>query len=220
MASGSNKMEIPAPDFGLLQGQLHIDQVDFDLVKSLTERFAYPPTDYIQQQGAVIEISLPMRAVCPNLLAFRPCSSFFDPTYDCAGVHPEFFYRDGHFAWLPCAWGCHAFQRKPIRHIGQTVCRIPNCRQLHRRGFHHCEPASFRAWALKAHCNQWFTVWNGDPDLNGKTPLTIIYHQDLVHCLCSQLFITPAKYAQHDWRDRVPAPLTKILCASFGAQPS
>ena len=97
MATSSNKMDRPPPDFALLQGHLHIDDVDFDLVNQyLIQRFTYPPTGYINLQGTVVEQSLPMREVCPNLLASRPCPSFFDPEYDCTGVHPEFFYRNGY----------------------------------------------------------------------------------------------------------------------------
>ena len=129
---------------------------------------------------------------------------------ECRGVHAEFICRNGQYTWLPRTWGCHAFQRKPPKDLGQTECHVLNCRQLHRRGFHHCELASFRAWALQAHPNQWFTVWYSDADLNGRTPLGIIEHRQMIHCLCNQPFMTPEKHRQHDWREIVPAPLTYL----------
>ncbi len=129
---------------------------------------------------------------------------------ECRGVHPEFICRNGQYTWLPRTWGCHAFQRKPPKDLGQKECHVLNCRQLHRRGFHHCELASFRAWALQAHPNQWFTVWYSDADLNGRTPVGIIEHRQMIHCLCNQPFMTPEKHRQHDWREIVPAPLTYL----------
>ena len=101
----------------------------------------------------------------------------------------------------------------------QDHCGIPNCRQMHRPGFQHCELAAFREWAKHSHPNAWFTVWTSTPDIQGQTPLSLIPYSCLVECLRHQPFLTLAKHDQHDWRERIPAPLTYLYDQQSAVQP-
>ena len=216
----SNKMVIPPPDIQLLQLDLPFDRVQFDLVQQyLFERFSSPPSSYQDREGEVLIPELHPQDVCPDLKAFKPCRAYNNPERECLHVHPEFLCTDGLYTWLPRTWGCHAFQRRSAIRQLEDHCGIPNCRQLHRPGFQHCELAAFREWAKHSHHNAWFTVWTSTPDIQGQTPLSLIPYSCLVECLRHQPFLTLAKHAQHDWRGRIPAPLTYLYDQQSAVQP-
>ena len=216
----NNKMVIPPPDIQLLQLDIPFDRVQFEQVQLyLFERFSSPPSSYQDREGEVLLPQLHPKDVCPDLKAFKPCRAYNDPGQECLHVHPEFFCADGFYTWLPRTWGCHAFQRRSAIRPLEDRCGIPNCRQLHRPGFQHCELAAFREWAKHTHHNSWFTVWTSTPDIQGQTPLSLIPYSCLVECLHHQPFVTIAKHAQHDWRDRIPAPLTYLYDQQSAVQP-
>ena len=216
----SNKMVIPPPDIQLLQLDLPFNRVQFDLVQQyLFQRFSSPPSSYQDREGEVIIQQLHPQDVCPDLKAFKPCRAYNDPNFECTNVHPEFLCTDGLYTWLPRTWGCHAFQRRSAIRPLDDHCGVPHCKQLHRPGFQHCELAAFREWAKHTHPNAWFTVWTSTPDIQGQTPLSLIPYSCLVQCLCHQPFLTVAKHAQHDWRDRIPAPLTYLYDHESAVQP-
>ena len=76
-------------------------------------------------------------------------------------------------------WGCHAFQRRSSLRPLDDHCGVPNCRQLHRPGFQHCELVAFRDWAAHVHEDSWFTVWTSTPDIQGQAPLSLIHYSTL-----------------------------------------
>ena len=216
----SNKMVIQPPDIQLLQLDVPFERVQFDLVRQyLFERFSSPPSSYQDREGEIVIPQLHPQDVCPNLKAFKPCRAYNNPERDCVHVHPEFLCTDGTYTWLPRTWGCHAFQRRNAIRPLEDHCGVPNCKQLHRPGFQHCELVAFREWAKHAHQNSRFTVWNSTPDIQGQTPLSRIPYSCLVECLRHQPFVNAVKHAQHDWRDRIPAPLTYLFDQQSAVQP-
>ena len=216
----NNKMVIPPPDIRLLQLDVPFEQVQFDQVQTyLFERFSSPPSSYQDREGEVILPQLHTRDVCPDLKTFRPRRAYTDPHHQCLHVHPEFFCTDGLYTWLPRTWGCHAFQRRSSIRPLDDHCGVPNCHQLHRPGFQHCELVAFREWAAHVHEDSWFTVWTSTPDIQGQTPLSLIHYSSLVERLRHQPFVTITKHSQHDWRERIPAPLTYLYDQQSAVQP-
>ena len=210
-ASSSNKMETPDPDWDLLQPNLPINQVDWDLVKTyLFDRFTTPPTEFIQRQGQTIIPDVHPNRICEHIMHFRPCPSFVDPAYRCPGYHPEFLLQGPDVIWTPRTWSCRAFQRRTdLAH--QDHCHRPECQQLHRPGWAHSELVAFRSWALSVHRAYWFTIYCCQPNINGKTPLYVTHYQDIQHCLTNQAYLPYADFIKHSWKETVEPPLTYLL---------
>ena len=124
-ASSSNKMECPDPEWALLQAELPIDQVDWDLVKTyLFERFSTPPSSYLASQGQTVIADVHSTRVCEHIMHLRPCPSFFDASYHCQGLHPEFLLQGMDVIWTPRTWCCRAFQRR-IDLTTPDRCHVP-----------------------------------------------------------------------------------------------
>ena len=210
-ASSSNKMETPDPDWDLLQPNLPINQVDWDMVKNyLFDRFTTPPTEFIQRQGQTIIPDVHPNRICEHIMHFRPCPSFLDPAYRCQGYHPEFLLQGPDVIWTPRTWSCRAFQRRTdLAH--QDHCHRPECQQLHRPGWAHSELVAFRSWALSVHRAYWFAIYCCQPNINGKTPLYVTHYQDIHHCLTNQAYLPYADFVKHSWKETVDPPLTYIL---------
>ena len=210
-ASSSNKMETPDPDWNLLQPNLPINQVDWDMVKNyLFDRFTTPPTEFIHRQGQTIIPDVHPTRICEHIMHFRPCPSFLDPAYRCQGYHPEFLLQGPDVIWTPRTWSCRAFQRRTdLAH--QDHCHRPECQQLHRPGWAHSELVAFRSWALSVNRAYWFTIYCCQPNINGKTPLYVTHYQDIHHCLTNQAYLPYADFIKHSWKETVDPPLTYIL---------
>ena len=160
--SNSNKMDYPDPDWTLLQADLPIDQVDWDLVKTyLFDRFSTPPTTYLARQGQTIIEDVHSTRICEHIMHLRPCPSFFDASYQCQGLHPEFLLQGNDVIWTPRTWSCRAFQRR-IDLATPDHCHVSGCQQLHRPAGHtpnswHSEVGPF---ALTEPIGSPFTVDN------------------------------------------------------------
>ena len=199
-ASSSNKMDCPDPDWTLLQADLPIDQVDWDLVKTyLFDRFSTPPTSYLARQGQTI-IAVHSTRICEHIMHLRPCPSFFDDSYQCQGLRPEFLLQGRDVIWTPRTWSCRAFQRR-IDLTTPNNCHVAGCQQLHRPGWAHCELVAFRGWALHVDRSHWFTIYCRQPNVNGKLPLYIVHYQDIVYCLVHQGYLPYASFIKHAWKE-------------------
>ena len=209
-ASSSNKMECPDPEWALLQAELLIDQVDWDLVKTyLFDRFSTPPSSYLASQGQTVIADVHSTRVCEHIMHLRPCPSFFDASYHCQGLHPEFLLQGMDVIWTPRTWCCRAFQRR-IDLTTPDRCHVPGCQQLHRPGWAHCELVAFRAWALRVDRSHWFTIYCRQPNVNGKLPLYIVHYQDIVYCFRHQGYLPYASFIKHSWKETVEPPLTYL----------
>ena len=218
-ASSSNKMETPDPDWDLLQPNLPINQVDWDMVKNyLFDRFTTPPTEFLQRQGQTIIPDVHPNRICEHIMHLRPCPSFFDPAHRCQGYHPEFLLQGPHVIWTPRTWSCRAFQRR-IDLSNQDHCHRPECQQLHRPGWAHSELVAFRSWALSVNRAYWFTIYCCQPNINGKTPLYVTHYQDIHHCLTNQAYLPYSDFIKHSWKETVDPPLTYILDTPSHVQP-
>ena len=197
MVTRSNEMEIPPPQIALLQPGVDVDQVGM-------------PSFPVSNGGVHNHLPpiLPSKAESSSPNANGPCPSLFDPQTLCQALHPEFLFRDGHYAWFPTTWICHAYQRRSDSSFGQETCHQHQCPLLHRPGWHHPELASFRFWRLHTPEAGWCSVWTPDPDINGQIPFAKMDHADMLLCLQSQPFVTIQDHARFGWKISVPAPLT------------
>ena len=203
-------MECPDTEWALLQAELPIDQVDWDLVKTyLFDRFSTPPSSYLASQGQTVIADVHSTRVCEHIMHLRPCPSFFDASYHCQGLHPEFLLQGMDVIWTPRTWCCRAFQRR-IDLTTPDRCHVPGCQQLHRPGWAHCELVAFRAWALRVDRSHWFTIYCRQPNVNGKLPLYIVHYQDIVYCLRHQGYLPYASFIKHSWKETVEPPLTYL----------
>ena len=218
-ATSSNKMEYPDPDWNLLQADLPINQVDWDLVKTyLFDRFSTPPTEFLNRQGQTVIEDVHSTQICEHIMHLRPCPSFFDDSYQCHGFHPEFLLQVNDVIWTPRTWSCRAFQRRSDL-ATQDHCHVPGCQQLHRPGWAHSEMVAFRSWVLRVNRAHWFTIYCRQPNVNGKSPLYIVHYQDIFHCLVNQGYLPYSSCIKHAWKETVEPPLTYIHDQPSQVQP-
>ena len=180
-STSSNKMDIPSPDWNLLQ-------VDYDKVnRYIFDRLTYPPSTFTNRQGHTIFANVNQNQICEHTLHHRPYPCSIDKY---RFFHPEFFLKNGHIIWTPRQWGCHAYQGK-YGSLRSDHCQQPACRQLHRPGFLHCELVAYRGWATTtpARGSQFFCC-----------DLYVARYQDVQFCLTHQPFITREVQDKRAWK--------------------
>ena len=180
-STSSNKMDIPSPDWNLLQ-------VDYDKVnRYIFDRLTYPPSTFTNRQGHTIFANVNQNQISEHTLHHRPYPCSIDKY---RFFHPEFFLKNGHIIWTPRQWGCHAYQGK-YGSLRSDHCQQPACRQLHRPGFLHCELVAYRGWATTtpARGSQFFCC-----------DLYVARYQDVQFCLTHQPFITREVQDKRAWK--------------------